>query len=232
MRYYEIRVTAYLKKDLMLQKVGEVLSKHINYSMSKSDFLNDLHGQKIPKLYCYDYMFPLEKSKKYDKGRIYVFRIRTPMEKIASEMRRTLTNYETDFIKPLGVELRVKKFTRVEELYTLTPAIATVNKRNWTREESMDIIWKMIDNNLEKKCKMIFGEAFEIKESPIEFLELKNNKTIVLDYKGGKVLGNKFSMRFKPDELSQKMAYAALTSGVLEKSSSIGAGFCKIIKRG
>ncbi|MCG8541155.1 MAG: CRISPR-associated endoribonuclease Cas6 [Clostridia bacterium] len=232
MKYFEIRVTSYLKKDVMMKNVGEVLSKHINYCMSKSDFLYRLHEQKIPKLYCYDYMFPLEKGKKYDKGRVYVFRIRTPMEKIASEMRRTLTTYETDFIKPLGLELRVKKFTRVEELYTLTPVVATINKKNWTREDSMDIIWKMIDNNLEKKCKMIFGEAFEIKESSIEFLEIKNNKTIVVDYKGGKVLGNKFSMRFKSDELSQKMAYAALASGLLEKSSSIGAGFCKIVKRG
>ncbi|MCT4566544.1 MAG: hypothetical protein N4A68_19795 [Maledivibacter sp.] len=231
MKYFEISTTVYLKKDILFQNVGETLSKHINYCMAKSDFLHVLHGQSIPKLYCFDYMFPLEKSKKYEKGRVYVFRIRTPIEKIASEMRRTLTTYQTDFIKPLGVELKTKKFTRVDQLYTITPAVATINNKNWTQKESMDIIWNMIDKNLEKKGKMIFGQTFEMKESPLEFLEIKNHKTIVLNYKGGKILGNKFSMRFKPDELSQKMAYTALTSGLLEKSSSIGAGFCKIITK-
>ncbi|WP_066507023.1 CRISPR-associated endoribonuclease Cas6 [Abyssisolibacter fermentans] len=230
MNFYELRTTVFVKKDIHFRKIGYTLARHINYCMTKSDYLKELHIKKLPKLYCFDYLYPFEKDKIYSKGKVYVFRIRTPIDKIAQELRRTITFVETDEFKPLGVELRVKKFYSVEQMNTVTPAIATINNMNWTKDDNMDDLWSMIDNNLHRKAKMIFNDLPELKESPIEFLEQKNHKAVVMEYKHGKVLGNKFFMRFKQDDISQKLAYTALTCGLLEKASSVGAGFCNVVR--
>lgn len=230
-KYYELRITVYLKEDIEMKDIGNSLAKHINYCMYNSESLKDIHGGKSPKLYCFDYFYPFEKNKVYKKNHVYVFRMRTPKEYIAGEMRKVLGFYESKAMKPLGCDLRTKYFKAVEELYTITPAITTVDNKNWIVGNDFDLLWNRIDQNLEKKYEMIFKNKIDIQGSSIELLEIKNKKPIVMNYKDGKVLGNKFSILFKPDEASQKLAYIGLSCGVLEKSSSVGAGFCKIGKR-
>jgi CRISPR-associated endoribonuclease Cas6 len=231
LRYFELRTTVYLKEDIEVKEIGNTLAKHINYCMAKSEILREIHGGKLPKLYCFDYLYPFESDRIYKQNHVYVFRMRTPKEDIAREMRKVLSFYETKAIKPLGCDLRRKTFKGVEELYTLTPAITTVEHKNWIVGDDFDLLWERIDNNLGKKYQLVFDEELEIQGSAIELLEVKNKKPIVMNYKDGKVLGNKFSMSFKGDEPSQKLAYIAITCGILEKCSSVGAGFCKIGKR-
>ncbi|QXM05375.1 CRISPR-associated endoribonuclease Cas6 [Crassaminicella indica] len=232
MKYFELRTTVYLKEDIIMKDVGNTIAKHINYCMSKSESLKDLHAKKLPKLYCFDYLYPFEEDRVYRQNHVYVFRMRTPKENIAREMRKVLSFYESKAIKPLGCDLRIKRFKGVEELYTITPTITTIDNKNWIVGNDFDLLWKRIDNNLEKKYQLFFGEKLHIKGSAIEILEIKNKKPIVMNYKDGKVLGNKFSIIFKPDAVAQKLAYMAVACGLLEKNSSVGAGFCKIGKRG
>ncbi|MCT4594813.1 MAG: hypothetical protein N4A57_11175 [Anaeromicrobium sp.] len=226
MKYYELRITALLKEDVKMIDVGSVLGRHINYCMSKNEILRDIHKSTLPKLYCYDYPYPFEADKTYKANKVYVFKLKTPKEYIAKEMRKVLSFYNTDKIKPLGCDLRTKRFFNVEKLLTVTPAVTTVDNRNWIVGNDFDLLWKRIDNNLEKKYKQLYGDPIELNGSAIECIDIKNKVPVTMNYKGGKILGNKFELRFKPDELSQKLAFIALSTGILEKSTSIGAGYC------
>ncbi len=88
-------------------------------------------------------------------------------------------------------------------------------------------------SNLQKKynasCKeapISLGEDF----SMLTAMEINNQKPVVIVYeKDGKeikFLGNKFKLIFNDDELSQRLAWTALSCGLGEKNALVGAGFC------
>lgn len=231
MEYYELSVTCYLKVDVKVKEVGESISRYINYSMEGDENLKKLHSEKGIKNYCHDYLYPREKDRIYKNGRVYIFRIRTPIGEIAVKMKKVLLNNENDTFKTLGVQLEKKKFISADEVMTMTPAVLTVNKRCWTMKNGMDLVVEKIQNNLERKYKMIFKKELTKKTDIFEFIEKTNNKDIVMDYKKSKLIGHKFRMVFRNDEYSQKMAFIALSTGILEKSSSCGCGFVNYYHR-
>ncbi|MCT4632024.1 MAG: hypothetical protein N4A76_04705 [Firmicutes bacterium] len=226
MKYFEISNTVYLKKDISSLGIHNNLSRLINYSMKKREYLKSLHAEKNIKMYCFDYLYPREEDRIYKKGRVYVFRLRTPIKKIAEEMSRAISITENDDIKVLGSNMMVKRYTPRLQLYTATPIICTLGKKNWTIEDGMDLLEEKIEKNLVSKYRLFYEEEPEKTSDFISYIEKKNKKNLVLDYKDGKLLGNKIQLEFNTDDTSVKMSYLSYTTGLLEKSSSLGTGFC------
>ncbi|GAU77698.1 hypothetical protein [Fusibacter sp. 3D3] len=226
MYYYEITNTVYLQKDIPAREVHEKIAKLINHAMEKRPFLENLHGKKHVKLYCFDYLFPRENDKIYLKGRVYVFKMRTPVKEIAENFSIALAVTQTDEMKMLGANLIQKRFKFSEPLYTATPVICTLGKKYWTREEGVEALESKIEKNLVTKYEALQGKMPERSDAFIQYLEIKNKKNIIIPYKQGKLIGHKLLLAFNTDALSLDMAYLAYTTGILEKSSSIGAGFC------
>lgn len=89
----------------------------------------------------------------------------------------------------------------------------------------VELIRKSINSNILKKIKAINGVEEVIDHDMIETIEVKNIKPIASKYKESKLIGNKFEIVVKEDELSQLMAYIAMSTGILEKNS-LGYGYC------
>lgn len=226
MNYYEIIVTVLLKEDVALKQVGEKQGDILKTAMKKSSYLSELHQSKETKLYCYDYLYPRENDKIYKKNRIYCFKLRTPVKLTGYEFTKKINEVENDYFRVISTQLKQKIFHLKSELYTLTPAICTLGKKYWKLDEGLDVIEEKIEKNLVTKYKAFYNQEPAIGNGFINYLNLKNNKPITMNYKGGSLFGNKFIIGFSSDETSEKMAFLAYTTSILEKSSSLGSGFC------
>lgn len=224
--YYEIICTIYLLKNIYFDEANEKIGRFINSSMLLDDELAKTHGKKGYKYYVYDSPYPREKDKTYKKGRVYVFKVRSIDKELLSKIRRTLTKTRCEDFQVISIELKSYKQFFVNELYTVTPAVLTVDNRFWIKGDSIKLLERRIQDNLIKKYQDYYGKTIETEESFIQGIKLRNHKPIGLKYKNIRLMGNKMSILVKEDELSQKLAFMALGTGLLEKNSSNGMGFC------
>jgi CRISPR-associated endoribonuclease Cas6 len=226
MQYFELNCTAYLIKDMYFDEANEIIGKHIANGMSLDKDLLDIHQGKGYKFYVYDSLFPREEDKVYKKGRIYVFKIRSIDKTLISKIAKVITKVTPIYFQIISTELKTYNQFFINELYTVTPAVLTVDNRFWTRGDSIELLTRRIEDNLIKKYQDYYEETLELSENFIQGIEFKNYKPIGLKYKNIRLIGNKFSILVSEDEISQKLAFTALGTGLLEKNSSNGMGFC------
>lgn len=226
MEYYELINTAYLLNDIYFDEVNEKEGKFINSSMLLDKELANIHKSEGYKYYVYDSLYPRESDKIYKKGRVYVFKIRSIDKDLITKIRKMITKTKSEDFKIVSTELKTYNQFFINELYTVTPAVLTVDNRFWVKGDSIELLQRRIVENLIKKYKDYYEKEIEVKESFIQGIELKNRKPIGLRYKNIRLMGNKLTVLVNDDEASQKLAFMALGTGLLEKNSSNGMGFC------
>ena len=233
MQYFELTCTAYIKKDISFKESFETISKYISFAMAQDEELKSLHEKKYFKYYVFGGFLPLERDKVYKQGNNYRFAIRSLdeylIDTLSKKLRENINNP-----KLLVVETHkqsIKQFF-ISELYTATPTIVTTdNGLFWTMEKDGDILrlQKQLHDNLEKKYKAFYGEEIRAEQNFIQLIEIKNkvpqNIEITKNGKRLRFFGNKFRIIPHEDEVSQKLAFMALGSGLGEKNS-FGGGFC------
>lgn len=225
MIYYQLKITVKLKKDIYFDEVTEKLSTLINKSMLYDEYLKSIHEVNNYKLYVFEGLSPFEKDKVYKKGNFYMTRLRCIDKVIAEAFRLCLKNTNTNEFDVLSVDIDEIIFKPVKNIFNVTPAIATINSEAWTGKINVDMLKNSINNNILKKIKMINGADEILSHDMIKSIEIKNMKPIAFKYKNRKLIGNKFDIQVKEDELSQIMAYIAISTGLLEKNS-LGYGYC------
>ena len=233
MKYFELKCTAYLKKNIDFKDSFEILSKYISFSMAQVEELKELHNSRGYKFYNFGNFYPIEKAKIYKMGNSYEFTLRSPNEKLIEILSTTLRENinNPNFLVVTTQKKSIKQFF-ISELYSLTPVIiSTQNKKFWTIDEDGDILklQRQLQDNLEKKYQKFYNTKINSTQNFIQLLEIKNiHKQRIWTSKGDKsfcFFGNKFRIVPNEDEISQKIAFMALACGLGEKNS-FGAGFC------
>jgi len=207
--------------------------------MAQHSELKELHDkERAYKYYAFGNFYPIEQERVYKKGNNYQFRLRSPNESLIDKLSQTLRqNIDNPNFLTVEVSKRTVKQFFVTELYSVTPVVVTSGKRLfWTIGRDGDIIklQRLLHENLEKKYFDFYGEKLEPKQNFIQFFEIKNQKpqriwTSKEDKDKKRVsfhfIGNKFRIVPNEDEVSQKLAFLALSCGLGEKNS-FGGGFC------
>jgi CRISPR-associated endoribonuclease Cas6 len=203
--------------------------------MAQDAVLKELHEkERTFKHYSFGSFYPIEKERVYKKGNSYEFRLRSPNESFIDTLSKTLRqNIDNPHFLIVEVNKKMVKQFFISELYSVTPVIVTVDRnRFWAKEDELIILYKQLQDNLEKKYFYLYKEKLKPIENFIQFLEFKNKsfQTIQINktYKSGekvKFFGNKFRIVPHEDETSQKLAFLALSCGLGEKNS-FGGGFC------
>ena len=233
MKYFELTCTAYLKKEIHFKESFEILSKYISFSMAQSEELEKLHKQKGYKYYSFGNFYPIEKEKIYKQGETYQFRLRSPDESFIDKLSQTLReNINNPHLMTVELSKRTVKQFFISELYSVTPVIVTTeNGMFWTMDKDGDImrLQKQLHDNLEKTYFDFYGEKLSGEQNFIQLLEVKNrqpqNIWLSKNGKSFRFFGNKFRIVPNEDEVSQKLAFLALSCGLGEKNS-FGGGFC------
>jgi CRISPR-associated endoribonuclease Cas6 len=226
MEYHELTVTGCLLKDVYFTEASALIGQTINKALYMDNELAERHLKNEFKGYCFNSLYPLESDKTYKRGRIYIFRIRSMEEAFAVKLKSLLPKAQSDFIKIIAIEQKTIKQKHIIELYTVTPALVTVNNKHWLPRDNFMLLQERFQMNLEKKYKAYYGESLNVKQSFIQHIEILNHKVMSFSYKNTKLLANKFKIIPNDDVTSQNLAFIAEATGIGEKSSSAGLGYC------
>lgn len=227
MHYFELTTTAYLLKNVAFNEVNEKIAQLINKAMVSDKKLAIKHKENKFKNYVFDSLYPREEDKIYKAGKIYVFRIRSLEEDFIFKIKQLFHNTTTDYFKVIAGEIKKQEQRHIKELYTVTPALATIGKNiYWIPGDDIKLLIERMNANLYKKCKYYFDIPLSEEQLFFEKIKIMNKKPIVYKYKNINLFGNKFKIAINNDEISQKLAFMTLGVGLLEKNSTIGMGFC------
>ncbi|MBX4264466.1 CRISPR-associated endoribonuclease Cas6 [Clostridium estertheticum] len=226
MEYYELIITGCLLKDVYFTEASALIGENINKALYMDNVLAQKHVRNEYKNYCFNSLYPLENDKTYKRGRIYIFRIRSLEENFVVKLKILLPKVQSGFMKIIAIEQKLIKQKHIVELYTVTPALITVDNKHWLPQDNFILLQERFQMNLEKKYKAYFGEKLNIKQSFIQYIEILNRKPLSFSYKNTKLLANKFKIIPNDDVISQKLSFIAEATGIGEKSSSAGLGYC------
>lgn len=225
MKFYEMVVTVYLNKNIHFKNANECISRHINRAMAEDPKLKELHKETGLKFYIFSSFYPVEKDRVYKANKIYIFRLRALREDFIRTLSQHIKQVDTVCFNVIATDIKQRKEQFVDQLYTVTPVIVSIDRRkHWTKEHSFELLKNHLHANAEKKYNQFFNANVQI-DSFISGIELLNPYTIPIPYKKGYLLGNKLILHIKTDEASQKLATMVLASGLGEKNS-IGMGYC------
>ncbi|NEU06068.1 CRISPR-associated endoribonuclease Cas6 [Clostridium senegalense] len=227
MNFVELTVTVMLNKDIYFADCGYVIGKNINKAMLLDESLKELHPKKEYKNYVFNHFYPLEKDKIYKKDRLYIFKIRGLDYNFIDKIAEVLPFLKSYDFKIIAVEKREIKNTNIKNLYTVIPTIVTIDNKPWLQGDDIELFKQRLEANLEKKYKVFYNEDINIVGNFIETIEFKNKVVMYFNYKGVKLLGNKINIKIYANEEAQKGAFLAMATGLGEKNSIVGAGFCQ-----
>ena len=227
MHYFELTITSYLLKNAAFNDVNEKIAQLINSAMLADRELTIKHEENKYKNYVFDSLYPREKDKIYKAGKIYVFRIRSLEEYFITNIKEAFSKTTTDYFKVISGEIKRYEQRPIKELYTVTPALATIGKNiYWVPGDDIKLLVERMNVNLFKKYKNFFAESLSEEQLFFEKIKILNKKPLVYKYKNTHLFGNKFKIAINDDEISQKLAFLTLGVGLLEKNSTVGMGFC------
>lgn len=226
MQYYNLKVVVMPKKDIKNEEAYEKISKLIANAMLKDEYLKQTHEKNEYKNYVFCNLYPVQKSGIYTAGSMYTFDIRFINLSIAMKMKQFLSLIQNEDFKIVMSNLETNSQRKITKLITLTPAVITTDKGDYKIDNNMQFVKTRILANTQKKYNQIYNEKVDV--DFINEIKQTNQKPIKIPYKNIYMLGNKFEITVKEDEMSQNLAYLALSVGLLEKNS-IGLGFCRAI---
>lgn len=153
MNYYELTITCMLKRDIAFQEVQEKIGAYINRCMLLDERLKEKHAKKEQKQYCYSGFYPVEfKTKMYKAGNVYVFRIRSLEKAFTESIKACLRKISDSVFQLIAIEQKTSGKRVVQELYTLTPFIVTVDNQPWLQQTGdLDVLIERLEANAEKK---------------------------------------------------------------------------------
>ena len=226
--YYELRITVIAKQMTHHLQIQEHIGKWISRAQLGDPYFKQAHYDKGYKHYVFSSLYPLEKDGVYQSERAYILTIRSPRQNTLNRINACMQSCrEDDYFQLVSSDQRTKTLSHITEMITITPAIVTIDHKPWVHENNIELLVKQLHANAEKKFKHLYpDEQMEPFQPFIQGIRVENRKPIATCYKGHKLLGNKFRLFINEDDYSQKLANIVLGSGLAEKGSSLGAGFC------
>ena len=234
-KYKELTIKVYLYKDIKVKDSYEKISRLLNYIMEKDKTLSEKHTiySKF-KGYSFSGMYPIEKDGIYKMNEIYQITLRAYDDCFANTLQEVATGEENEDMCIITIDSELCSSKEIIEMYTITPAVASImtpkgKTVSWNTNMAQDIE-EIIFKNLLKKYNFINGtNVLTTKEDVIESVDIVSKCAIVINYKGHKILGYKYKIVFKQNNIAQEIANCANVLGVLTKNSTLGCGFVKSI---
>lgn len=228
-KFWELTIPIILKRDIGQKDVNEEISKVINKVLLNDERLREYHELNTFKFYVYSGLYPV--LKEFKAGSMYSFKFRCLDKNFALKFKSLIRITINDLFQVVTVSMDCKNINSINGLYTVTPAIAVFTDegekpKHWTKEDySLEKLITRINMNAIKKYNLWYSDKLITDWNFIECIKQVNNNVIVLNYKNGKLLTNKFKIKVKKDEISQKLSFIVMAAGLLEKNS-LGLGFC------
>lgn len=219
MNYHELTVTMQLKQDITNDEMYRFLNNLINNAMLYDEQLREIHEKNEYKFYTYSSLNPIEKDRIYKKDRIYIFNIRSISKVFLANLKRVLPLTEAN-VKIIATQIKSYSQKWITKLTTLSPVVMTLpEKKYWKKEDGLTQLIAGMCKNAVRKYNQYFEAQIPENTIFIQSIAQTNLKPIKIPYKNTNLIGNKFMMEIKTDELSQNLAFFMKATGALEKNT-------------
>ncbi|MGL5870284.1 CRISPR-associated endoribonuclease Cas6 [Clostridium chrysemydis] len=225
MKVIELSVKVYASRNIKIEEAQIKISDLLNQTLAKNKEYLELHNKNKFKNYVYDSLYPISKNKVYESDKIYTFKIRTIDSKLSNYFLKELENNYTNTLKVLKVDIKIIPKYHLEKIYSITSVIEKYENGYWKNFFTVDQYIDRLKINLVKKYNSFTGEKITEDFQLFKSIEILNKKPIAVKYKDITLLGDKLELYISDDEVTQKLAYMSLATGIGEMNSSIGAGF-------
>lgn len=227
MKIYEIRTKVYLLEDISLKYLSNVLSNFVDSALCKTDSLISFHENRQYKYYCVGNLFPLERDSIYKKGESYMFSMRTADMSLANYLTEQLAVHRNNQMQGLESTCRSVRQKPIDSIATLTPVVIKSEAGYWCSYMTIDDYENRLCQNVIKMYQDFTGKQLDVDADFRFYTNLKflNKKPIVNPYKNVRLLGDKLQLQIAGDNISQKLAYLLLGTGLGENACR-GMGFC------
>jgi len=226
MEYYQLNISTKLKVSIHFQKAPEAISKLISTALIRSGY--DAHNEKKPKNYVFSNLGKANENGIYEKEGTISFR--SFNKDLIKQVYDSLMFYEDNIFKIETVGFKKISYKHVKTIVALNPVFIVLKNGNfWTFNKTGEMIslFDAIEKNLIRKYETSFNDKIENSHWFSEYVQVTNNKPFTYYYKGVKFFGYKFYIHPKDDEISQKLAFTAIATGLGHKNSSVGGGYVK-----
>lgn len=219
MNYHELTVIMQLKQDIKNDEMYSFLNNLINNAMLYDEQLREIHEKNEYKFYTYSSLNPIEKDRIYKKDRIYIFNIRSIKKVFLANLKRVLPLTEAN-VKIIATQIKSYSQKCITKLTTLSPVVMTLpEKKYWKKEDGLTQLIDGMCKNAVRKYNQYFKAQIPENTIFIQSIAQTNLKPIKIPYKNTNLIGNKFMMEIKTDELSQNLAFFMKATGALEKNT-------------
>lgn len=224
-KVWEIKLKVYILSEIPLSGIQSKISEFLDSVLIQRKDLKEFHNANRYKCYTFNSFYPLEKDKIYKKDHIYTVIIRTVDSELAKYFSETLRNHFTDTMKGLVSDLRILPKKVIGEIYTLTPAILKSDQGYWKNTMNLSQFEKSLIENIIKKYNQYMNEKIDENFQFYTNITFLNSAPIANEYKGIRLLGDKFNLQIADNQTAQELAYFMLGTGVLTMNSR-GYGYC------
>lgn len=223
MKYYETMFNAVIKQEIDIHNSYEILSNGINYCLKLNERTRDLHQRTGVKGYCFlvKEKFPLK------TGQLVHMILRCYDKQMMDDFIEALLMCDNEsFMCQNIIYSKEYEFSKLIKRYVLKTQTPVILKGIDMEFKDTEEIIRRLGNNIAKKYRIFYDENVDQSFNPVA--DFKNITTYYVygNYKGAVIKGRQILIKFKTDELSQKMAFCAMACGVGEKNS-LGFGYCK-----
>lgn len=243
MQIFELKIFIKLKKSVTFKQNPSFLSKNINKSFLNNEKLKASHKQNIITPYCMDFLRNLgERKDVFEVGDEAYFCIRSIFFVFIQCLMDALNKSDDLDFEIISINFSKFEPKFIRSLYTMTPAVVTINKplnKNessdehmtkqlyWSRENSdLMSLKNALEFNLKNKYRTYVGEL-DFEGDIIDLIEVKTNKAFAFPYKKGQIYAYRYQIYFNENKIAQNLAALGLGLGVGEKGS-LAFGFSKI----
>lgn len=225
MKVIELSVKVYASRNIKIEEAQIKISDLLNQTLAKNKEYLELHNKNKFKNYVYDSLYPISKNKVYESDKIYTFKIRTIDSKLSNYFLKELENSYTNTLKVLKVDIKIIPKYHLEKIYSISPVIEKNENGYWKNVSTIDQYIDRLKINLVKKYNAFTGEKISEDFQLFKSIEFLNKKPIAIKYKDITFLADKLELVIADDEISQKISYMAIGTGIGEMNASVGAGF-------
>jgi len=226
MEYYQLNIKTSLKSPIHFQKAPEAISKLISTALINSGYQK--HDEKKPKNYVFSNLGKAKKNGFFEKEGLISFR--SFKKELVKQVYDSLMFYEDNIFKIESIAFKKVNYKPVKTIVTLNPVFVVLKDGSfWTFNTTGEMVSLLsaIDKNLIRKYETSFDDKIEKSSWFSQYIQVKNNTPFSYYYKNIKFFGYKFYIHPKEDEVSQKLAFTAIATGLGHKNSSVGGGYCK-----
>lgn len=209
---WQINVKVILLQTIYLEELMTKIAYFIDHAFLDNPKWKEYHKSNNTKLYCFNSLYPIEKTGVYNIDGVYTIQIRTVSEDLKNYLLTALKNNETKEIKTVSLTVDNLDYQHLKKLVSVTPLILKTTGGYWKDYLIQREFLEELNRNIIKKYNYFTNSSID-NINIFKSVKFLNKGPVSKKYKNIRILGDKVQLEIEDNSLAQQLAYFCLGTG-------------------